>query len=125
MAKVSTKTKPNKNAAPAGALIHKKTLGRRIAENWQYYILILPAIIYVAIWCYAPMYGLQIAFKNYKPRLGFWGSSWAGFKYFEKYFTGGMYSFMFKPYEYTGLTMKKGEYLDILEIAFYERGNIF
>ena len=74
MAKASVKTKPNKNAAPAGAILHKKTLGQRIAENWQYYILILPAIIYVAIWCYAPMYGLQIAFKNYKFSLGIMGS---------------------------------------------------
>lgn len=88
MAKVSTKTKPNKNAAPAGALIHKKTLGRRIAENWQYYILILPAIIYIAIWCYAPMYGLQIAFKNYKFSLGIMGSKWVGFRHFQDFFKG-------------------------------------
>ena len=75
-------------SVPEGPIIHKKTLGRRITENWQYYILILPAIIYVAIWCYAPMYGLQIAFKNYKFSLGIAGSKWVGFRHFQDFFKG-------------------------------------
>lgn len=88
MAKVSQKAKPIQQGEPTGPIIHKKSLGRRIAENWQYYILILPAIIYVAIWCYAPMYGLQIAFKNYKFALGITGSKWVGFRHFQDFFKG-------------------------------------
>ena len=78
---------PQKTApVPTGPIIHKKTLGRRIAENWQYYILILPAIVYVAIWCYAPMYGLQIAFRDFRPRAGIWGSEWVGLAHFKAFF---------------------------------------
>ena len=88
MAKLSQKAKPIQQGEPAGPIIHKKSLGRRIAENWQYYILILPAILYVAIWCYAPMYGLQIAFKNYKFALGITGSKWVGFRHFQDFFKG-------------------------------------
>ena len=74
--------------APEGPIIHKKSFGTRIAENWQYYILILPAIIYVAVWCYAPMYGLQIAFKDFKFALGITGSRWIGFRNFTDFFKG-------------------------------------
>ena len=50
------------------------SLKNRIWKNRQYYLLILPAVIYVLIFCYAPMYGLQIAFKDYKVSLGILGS---------------------------------------------------
>ena len=88
MANSIPKAKPQKNATPNGAVIHKKSLQTRIAENWQYYILILPAIVYVAIWCYAPMYGLQIAFKDFKFSLGITGSRWIGFRHFTDFFKG-------------------------------------
>ncbi|MBQ7821576.1 MAG: S-layer homology domain-containing protein [Clostridia bacterium] len=41
-------------------------------------------------------------------------------EYFEKYFDGGIHSFMFKPYHENGLEMKAGEYLDIAGVAFFE-----
>lgn len=41
------------------------------------YLIILPVLIYLAIFAYRPMYGLIIAFKNYRPALGVWGSPWA------------------------------------------------
>ena len=88
MANSIPKAKPQKNATPNGAVIHKKSLQTRIAENWQYYILILPAIVYVAIWCYTPMYGLQIAFKDFKFSLGITGSRWIGFRHFTDFFKG-------------------------------------
>ncbi len=49
---------------------------KRLVESWQWYVLLIPAIIYVAIFSYGPMYGVQIAFKNYKPKLGAAGSPW-------------------------------------------------
>lgn len=49
---------------------------RRLRQSWQWYVLLIPAIVYVAIFSYGPMYGVQIAFKNYKPRLGVTDSPW-------------------------------------------------
>lgn len=54
--------------------------------SWQLYVLILPALAYFIIFHYVPMYGVQIAFKNYMPSLGIWGSSWVGFSHFERFF---------------------------------------
>ena len=45
-------------------------------KNWLLYVMLLPVLIYLIIFCYAPMYGVIIAFKNFKPRLGILGSSW-------------------------------------------------
>ncbi|MBE3040062.1 MAG: sugar ABC transporter permease [Chloroflexi bacterium] len=42
----------------------------------------LPALIYVLLFNYAPMYGLQIAFKDFRSSLGIWRSSWVGLKHF-------------------------------------------
>ena len=66
--------------------MHK--LGMQIWKCREYYILLLPALIYVLIFCYGPMYGLQIAFKNYKVSLGIAGSKWIGFRNFKDFFTG-------------------------------------
>lgn len=59
----------------------------RMLRTWQLWILLLPAIVWVAVFCYGPMYGLSIAFKTYKPKLGIWGSPWAGLKYFQQFFS--------------------------------------
>lgn len=58
-----------------------------MAHNWQLYILLLPAFVWLIVFCYAPMYGVTIAFKDYKVKLGITGSPWAGFKYFEQFFS--------------------------------------
>lgn len=60
----------------------------RIWRHREYYLLLLPAVIYVAIFCYVPMYGLQIAFKDYKVSLGVTGSPWIGFRNFTDFFQG-------------------------------------
>ncbi len=52
------------------------------------YVMALPVIAYYAIFHYGPMYGLQIAFKDFSPAKGIWGSSWVGFKHFESFFNG-------------------------------------
>jgi putative aldouronate transport system permease protein len=49
--------------------------------------MLIPAVILVAIFHYGPIYGLQIAFKNYNIGLGIWGSPWAGFTYFQRFTT--------------------------------------
>lgn len=62
------------------------TLWRRILSSWQLYVLLLPLILYFIIFQYAPMYGLQIAFKNFRAVDGIWGSPWVGFEHFERFF---------------------------------------
>lgn len=59
---------------------------KRLKESWQWYLLLLPGLIYLIIFMYGPMYGLQIAFKNYRPSKGIWGSEWVGLKYFIRFF---------------------------------------
>jgi len=59
-----------------------------IKRNWLLYFFLLPAVAYVATFCYAPMYGIQIAFKDYRMSLGVAGSRWVGFQHFVNFFNG-------------------------------------
>jgi putative aldouronate transport system permease protein len=63
-----------------------KALKRDMQLHFWKYVLILPILVYLALFCYKPMYGLVIAFKNYKPARGIWGSKWVGFTWFETFF---------------------------------------
>lgn len=69
----------------------KKGLKKKIFSNWVLYLFLIPCLTYVAIFNYAPMYGIIMAFKNFKPSLGIWGSPWVGFAHFERFF--GSYQF--------------------------------
>lgn len=64
----------------------KKSFGSIMRKNWQLYILILPAIIYFFVFNYLPLYGIQIAFRDYKAVDGILGSAWVGFKNFTTFF---------------------------------------
>lgn len=57
-----------------------------LKNNWQLYIMILPAVIFFLVFHYLPMYGIQIAFKDYRAVDGIAGSPWAGFKHFTTFF---------------------------------------
>lgn len=59
-----------------------------IRRDWQLYLLCIPALIYVFIFCYGPMYGVQIAFRDYTAKGGITGSDWVGLKHFAR-FVGG------------------------------------
>ena len=72
--------------------IKTKKIAKIVWKQRDYYLMLLPAVIYVIIFCYVPMYGLQIAFKNYRISLGFSGSKWVGLKHFRDFFNG--YSFV-------------------------------
>lgn len=58
-----------------------------VKQNWELYIFILPAIILIFIFNYIPMYGIQIAFKDFLAKKGILGSPWIGFKHFERFIT--------------------------------------
>ena len=55
-------------------------------RDWQLWIMILPALAYVLVFCYGPMYGLQLAFRDFDFRKGMTGGEWAGLKCFKQYF---------------------------------------
>lgn len=59
-----------------------------IRKNKLLYVMLLPVLIYYVVFHYAPMYGAMIAFKDFSPRLGIWGSDWVGFEHFREFFTG-------------------------------------
>jgi putative aldouronate transport system permease protein len=54
--------------------------------NWQLYVLLSPALLYFLIFKYYPMYGVQIAFKDFRAVDGILGSKWVGFKHFQNFF---------------------------------------
>lgn len=52
-------------------------------KKYKYvYLMLIPVLAYYIIFCYVPMGGLIMAFKDYAPRKGIFGSDWVGFKYF-------------------------------------------
>lgn len=63
----------------------QKTIARA-KSYWQLYLFLIPAILYFGIFRYIPMAGLQMAFKNYNVIQGIWGSPWAGFEHFIRFF---------------------------------------
>lgn len=56
-------------------------------KNRAIYIMLLPVIIYLLIFNYLPMYGIIIAFKDFKPRLGILQSPWVGLEHFKDFFS--------------------------------------
>ncbi len=65
----------------------KKTLVKDFKMNKWKYLMILPVIIYIAIFAYKPMYGILIAFQNFRPAVGMAGSKWVGFEHFTRFFS--------------------------------------
>jgi putative aldouronate transport system permease protein len=63
-----------------------KEIKKNLYKSRYLYIMLAPIIIYYVIFHYAPMYGAQIAFKNFNPFEGIWKSPWVGFKYFLQFF---------------------------------------
>jgi len=57
-------------------------------KNWQLYLMVLPVVTYFIIFHYVPMYGVQIAFKDFIPAKGITGSEWVGLKHFIRFFDG-------------------------------------
>lgn len=56
-----------------------------VKRHWQLYLLVLLPMLAVLIFHYIPIYGIQIAFKKYSPKLGITGSEWVGLKYFRQF----------------------------------------
>lgn len=65
---------------------HSSGALKQIKKHWELYIIVFLPVLYIAIFAYGPMYGVQIAFKDFIITKGINGSPWAGFKYFEQFF---------------------------------------
>ena len=74
---------------------------RNPLKDWQLYLFLLLPLLYILIFKYLPMGGLVVAFKDYKVRLGIWGSKWVGLDQFERFFE----SYMFKNIMVNTLTL--------------------
>jgi putative aldouronate transport system permease protein len=72
--------------APVPRYNRLKEMKRGLYKSRYLYIMIAPIMAYYIIFHYVPMYGAQIAFKDFNPFEGIWNSPWAGFKYFMQFF---------------------------------------
>lgn len=62
-------------------------LKRRLKNNWQMYLLLFIPVLLTIIYKYIPMYGIQIAFRDFKASKGITGSEFVGLQWFERFFT--------------------------------------
>lgn len=87
----------SKSAAAGPAVMSGgKPLGRRIKDNWQLYLMLLVPVVLTIIYKYIPMYGIQIAFRDYKASKGFMGSEWVGLEWFFRFFSAPTFWRMMK-----------------------------
>ncbi|NIK77852.1 putative aldouronate transport system permease protein [Paenibacillus castaneae] len=63
-----------------------KPLWKRFLSQWQVQAMIWPALIFIFVFSYLPMYGVLMAFQDYSLFKGFFGSQWTGLKHFEAFF---------------------------------------
>ena len=61
----------------------RTTLRKRIWKSRYYYLMLLPAVFWLVLFEFAPLYGIQIAFKNFKMSLGITESDWVGLYHFQ------------------------------------------
>lgn len=80
--------------APKGSTF--RSLLRRMSRQWQLYVFLLVPVALVIIFSYIPMYGVTLAFKTYRAKLGILGSPWAGMKYFNQFFNSPNFSMLLR-----------------------------
>jgi len=84
---IQTKNDIAKTAGRAKKKLRTRVI-KELSCNRYLYIIAVPVIIYYLIFCYVPMFGLVIAFKNYEIAKGIWASKWVGLKNFLDFFNG-------------------------------------
>lgn len=80
-----------------------------IATNWILYLFVLPAVAYYIIFHYVPIYGIQIAFQDYRIGEMFGASQWAGLKHFLRFFESAWF----------GTVMRNTLSISLLSLAFF------
>ena len=74
------------SAGTAAVKPKKSQLWREVKASMWLYIMLLPIVVHMLVFRYGPMYGIQMAFKNFKIGDGIWGSAWVGLKHFQRLF---------------------------------------
>ena len=92
----------DKTATRAGRL---QGLGTYVSQNYDLYLMLLPTLVYFVVFHYLPMYGVQIAFRDFFPGKGILDSTWVGMKHFLRFF---------------GTYKAKEIILNTVTISFYE-----
>lgn len=80
----------------AAAVMTQRPLKKRIMDNWQLYAMLAVPVLLTIVYKYIPMYGIQIAFRDYKASKGFTGSEWVGFEWFLRFFSAPTFWRMIK-----------------------------
>ncbi|WP_436241961.1 ABC transporter permease [Paenibacillus sp. LjRoot56] len=84
------------------------TIRKHVVQEWRLYLLLIPFLAWYALFMYKPMYGLQIAFKDFSLFKGIEGSAWVGLEHFKQFFNG----------PYFGRTLKNTLLLSLYQLIF-------
>ncbi|MBD3689013.1 sugar ABC transporter permease [Nanchangia anserum] len=77
---------------PSLAPAKKSRLSSHFRDYWQLWVLVAPALCFVGLFAYVPMWGIQLAFKKFDPIKGITGGEWMGFTYFSNFFSSPLFS---------------------------------
>ena len=77
-------------------IVMGKRVQKVLKRDWQLLVLCALPVLYFIIFHYIPMYGVQIAFKDFKATDGIWGSAWVGFKHFRRFFASSQFVSLIK-----------------------------
>jgi putative aldouronate transport system permease protein len=80
------------NIAARRALPVWKRLGLHFGSYWELYLMLLPALCFIVLFAYVPMWGIQLAFREFVPSKGLSGGRWVGFQYFRQFFESPMFA---------------------------------
>ena len=69
---------------------------KRVKQSKYLYLLLFLPLVYFVIFKYVPMYGILIAFKDFKVKEGIWGSAWVGLEHFKEFLTDPNFFTIFK-----------------------------
>lgn len=77
---------PQLSVKTAEQAYRKPNLLQRIGRQWDIQLMVVPALLFIIVFSYIPMYGVLMSFQDYSLFKGFLNSPWVGFKHFEMFF---------------------------------------
>ena len=91
MNRMSARVNPTGDLRRGQSRVSRGRFLRYMKQYWPFYLMILPALLDTVVFRYFPMYGVQIAFRDYRVRRGIWGSEWVGLKHFVNFATSSSF----------------------------------
>ena len=76
--------------------IKRTSLIENLKKHWQLFLFLILPLLYIIIFAYGPMMGLQIAFKDFDAAKGVWGSPWVGLKHFKNFISSYQFARVLK-----------------------------